>query len=68
MLSWLSANLINIVLIAVIALVCFFVIRGMVRDKRAGKSACGGSCAGCAGCGVKTGEHPVLHIPGGESV
>ena len=47
MLSWLSANLVNIVLIAVIALVCFFVIRGMLRDKKAGKSACGGSCAGC---------------------
>ena len=67
MLSWLSANSINIVLIAVIVLVCFFVIRGMLRDKKAGKSSCGGSCAGCAGCGARTGERPVLHIPGEEN-
>ena len=67
MLSWLSANLINIILVAAIVLACFFVIRGMLRDKKAGKSACGGSCAGCAGCGARTGERPVLHIPGEEN-
>ena len=50
MFSWLAANLINIALILVIALVCFFIIRGMIRDKKQGKSSCGGNCAGCGAC------------------
>ena len=51
MLTWLSANLINIVLIAVLALIVTLLIRGMIRDRRAGKSSCGGSCASCGACG-----------------
>ncbi len=51
MFAWLSANLINIALCAVIALVVALLIRGMIRDKRAGRSACGGNCASCGACG-----------------
>ena len=51
MLAWLSANLINIVLVAAVALLVALLIRGMVRDKKAGKSACGGNCASCGACG-----------------
>ena len=58
MLAWLSANLINIALVAVIALIVGLLIRGMNRDKKAGKSACGGNCAGCGACG-KCGRIPV---------
>ena len=36
MLTWLSANLINLVLIAVIVLIAALVIRGMIRNKKAG--------------------------------
>lgn len=50
MLAWLSANLINLVLIAVIALTVGLALRGMVRDRKAGKSSCGGNCAGCGAC------------------
>ena len=50
MLSWLWANLINIFLVAVIALTVGLMIRGMIRDKKAGKLSCGGSCAGCGAC------------------
>ena len=50
MFSWLSANLINIVLVAVIALITGLLIRSMVRDKKAGKSSCGGNCASCGAC------------------
>ena len=50
MLSWLSANLINIVLIAVIAAIVVLLIRSMIRDRKAGKSACGGNCACCGAC------------------
>ena len=51
MLTWLSANLVNIILIAVLVLIVTLLIRGMIRDKKAGKSACGGSCASCGACG-----------------
>ncbi len=50
MLTWLSANLVNIALIAVIVLVTGLLIRSMIRDKKAGKPSCGGSCAGCGAC------------------
>ena len=50
MLTWLSANLINIVLVAVIVLITVLLIRGMIRDKKAGKSSCGGNCAACGAC------------------
>ena len=50
MFAWLSANLINIVLVAVIVLITGLLIRSMVRDKKAGKSSCGGSCASCGAC------------------
>ena len=47
--AWIFANLINIVLIAVIVLTVGLLIRGMTRDKKAGKTCCG-SCSGCSGC------------------
>ena len=50
MLAWLSANLINIVLIAVIVLITGLLIRSIIRDKKAGKPSCGGNCAGCGAC------------------
>ena len=49
--AWLSANFVNIALIAVIVLVVALLIRGMIRDRKAGKSPCGGSCASCGACG-----------------
>ena len=52
MLAWLSANLINIVLIALIALIVGLLIRGMIRERKAGRRACGGSCADCGACGA----------------
>ena len=51
MLAWISANLASIVLTAVIVLIVGLLVFLMVRDKRAGKSACGGNCANCASCG-----------------
>ena len=51
MFAWLSANLINIALVAVIVLIVALLIRGMIRDRKAGKSSCGGSCASCGACG-----------------
>ena len=51
MLAWFSANLVNIALTAVIVLIVGLLIFVMIRDKKAGKSSCGGSCGGCASCG-----------------
>ena len=56
MFAWLSANLINIILVAVLVLIVGLLLRGMIRNKKAGKSSCGcncascGACAGCASC------------------
>ena len=50
MLTWLSANLINIALVLVIVLVVALLLRSMIRDKKAGKSSCGGNCANCGAC------------------
>ena len=50
MLSWLSANLVNIALIAAIVLIVAWLIRVMIRDRRAGKAPCGGNCASCGAC------------------
>ena len=50
MLAWLSANLVNIILIAAIAAAAALIVRGMVRAKKAGRSSCGGNCAGCGAC------------------
>jgi len=50
MLNWLSANLVNIALIAALVLIVGLLIRGMIRDRKAGKSPCGGNCAACGAC------------------
>lgn len=50
MLAWLSANLINLVLVAVLVLVVGLVFRAMRRDKKAGNASCGCDCAACGGC------------------
>ena len=50
MLTWFSENLINIALVAALALILGLVIRGMVRSRRAGKCSCGSDCGACGGC------------------
>ena len=50
MLNWLSANLVDIALIAALALIVGLLIRGMIRDRKAGKSPCEGNCAACGAC------------------
>ena len=59
MLLWLKANLVNIVLILALALIVFFIVRSMIRDKREGRSSCGGSCSGCAGCAACQAPAPI---------
>ena len=46
--EWLSQNLATIVIVAVLAVIFGLLIYSLIRDKRSGKSSCGGGCAGCA--------------------
>ena len=48
MMDWLSSNLANIIVIAVVALAVFIAVRSLVKDKKAGKSSCGCNCSNCA--------------------
>ncbi len=50
MLTWLSANMVNIVLIAVLVLITGLLIYSMIRSKKQGKSSCGGNCSACGAC------------------
>ena len=67
MLVWLSANLINMVILTVLGLAVALAIRSMVRDRRAGKSACGGNCASCGACACGAAPQRKASCgPGGE--
>ena len=50
MLAWISANLINIALVVLIVLIVCLLLRGMIRDRKAGKTSCGCNCASCGTC------------------
>ena len=51
MLTWIHANLATIVILFAFSLIIAFVLVGMIRARKQGKSSCGCSgCAGCAGC------------------
>jgi len=47
MLSFLAANWITIVVLAILALIVFLAIRKIVKDKKEGIGACGQKCANC---------------------
>ena len=59
MLQWISENIGTIVVGLVLLAVVILIVRIMMRDKKQGKSSCGGNCAGCAACGAchKDGRH-----------
>ena len=50
MLTWILANLVNIVLTAVLVLVSGLLIYSMIRNKKQGISSCGGNCSACSAC------------------
>ncbi len=45
------AILSTLVICLLLAAALFFSIRKLWRDKKSGKSCCGGSCSCCSGCG-----------------
>ena len=44
---WLSENIGTIAVSLVLILIVALIIRGMIRDKRQGKSSCGNKCSHC---------------------
>ena len=46
--TWLAANLSTIIITLVV--IVGLILRSMVRDKKNGKSSCGGNCGSCGGC------------------
>ena len=56
-----------IALIVIGAIVAAIIIK-LVRDRRAGKRTCGGSCEGCPGCAAReTGREEKGVCPGGRN-
>ena len=47
MVEWLTANIANIVITAVLVVIVFCIIRKLISDKKRGISSCGGNCAHC---------------------
>ena len=48
MIDWLASNWVNILVIALVAVMVFFAARSLIKDKKAGKSSCGCNCSHCA--------------------
>lgn len=48
MFTWIAANIGTILICLVLLLVVAAIIVSLVRDKKKGKSSCGGNCAHCA--------------------
>lgn len=59
MMGFLSENLSTIVITLILIIVVALIVRGMIRDKKAGKlcSGCSGGCGGCSGCHTAPAVH-----------
>ena len=51
MLPWLSQHIGTILICAILVAIFALLIRSLIRDRKAGKSACCGGCQGCAMAG-----------------
>ncbi len=51
MTEWIVQNLGTILIAIGLACAVALSIRAIIRDKRRGKSCCGGSCGQCSACG-----------------
>ncbi len=55
MFAWIVDNLATVGVCAVLVAVMAAIIVKLIKDKKAGKSSCGGNCAACPMCcGCKT--------------
>ena len=49
MFAWIAKNIGTILICLVLILIVAAIIRSIARDKKAGKSSCGGNCSHCGG-------------------
>ena len=49
MFAWIAKNIGTILICLVLILIVAAIIRSIMRDKKAGKSSCGGNCSHCGG-------------------
>ena len=40
----------TIIVLIILAIIVFFAVRSLMKDKKAGKHLCGGNCSACGGC------------------
>lgn len=52
MINFLSENIGTIVVLLILAAIVAAIIYQLRKDKKAGKSTCGGKCSGCANAGA----------------
>lgn len=50
MIAWLISNIGTLITLLVLIAVVIFIIKVMIKDKKQGKSTCGGNCAHCKMC------------------
>ncbi|MBQ5321282.1 MAG: FeoB-associated Cys-rich membrane protein [Oscillospiraceae bacterium] len=60
MILWLQENLGTIVISLFLLVLIVAIILKIVKDKRNGKSSCGGSCSGCAMSGMCHRENKLM--------
>lgn len=58
MAAWLANNVGTIIICAILICLVTFIIIGMIRDRKKGKSPCGGKCCGCPMAGPCHGAEP----------
>ena len=49
MLFWIQANIVSIVVAAILLVIVALIIRRLILDRKAGRHICGGSCSSCGG-------------------
>ena len=50
MLNWLASNLATILISLVLLAIVALIVRYLIRQKKQGKSSCGGNCSCCGEC------------------
>ena len=59
--EWIQGHVAVILICVVLAAIVVLIIRGLVRDRKKGKSTCGANCAHCAMAGSCHGTHSAKH-------
>lgn len=67
MLEFLAQNYGSILVGAILLAIVVLIIRKLVKDKRAGKSSCGGNCSACGHNCAACGGHCAEHTPHGKN-